>query len=176
MMNQFEKARLEYKPEQIKYLLVAETPPKSDSKRFFYFEDVTKQDSLFIETMKHLYPRQTEDLETKEIRRRKEEFLRRFQSDGFYLIDSLEEPFEERHSTRKKTKLISEGQTKLLRKIQLLLTPETKIILIAVPVYHANHRFLLDNGIPVLNEEPIDFPGSGGQIKFKTKMGRILNL
>ena len=70
-MNRFETARQKYRPSQIDYLLVAETPPNSDSNRFFYFENVDKQDSLFLETMKLLYPNETKFVETKEIRRRK---------------------------------------------------------------------------------------------------------
>jgi len=50
MTNPFQLAREKYKPEKIVYLLVAETPPRLDSNRFFYFEDVRNQDSLFLET------------------------------------------------------------------------------------------------------------------------------
>lgn len=35
-MDKFENARKKYKPEVIKYLLVAETPSKADPDRFFY--------------------------------------------------------------------------------------------------------------------------------------------
>ncbi len=73
-MNQFEKARLKYKPKQIKYLLIAETPPKLDSDRFFYFENVDRQDSLFLETMKLLYLDRAENIDTKTIRKNKKTF------------------------------------------------------------------------------------------------------
>ncbi|MBG47234.1 MAG: hypothetical protein CML05_02975 [Pseudozobellia sp.] len=72
-MNRFEIARHKYRPEKIRFLLVAETPPKSDSNRFFYFENVDKQDSLFIETMKLLYPNETEFVETKKNKTGKKE-------------------------------------------------------------------------------------------------------
>lgn len=175
-MNEFDRTREKYKPTTIKYLLVAETPPKQDSNRFFYFEHVPKQDSLFLETMKLLYPEQTSGVKTKDIRRNKETFLRRFQSDGFFLIDSLDEPFENRYSTNQKIRLLKAGQNQLLNKILSLKSDETKVILIASPVFHANYQYLLDNGIQVLNIESIDFPGSGGQKKFREKMGNILNL
>jgi len=174
-MNQFDKAREKYKPYHIQYLLVAETPPKKDSKRFFYFEHVHEQDSLFLETMKLLYPEQTSGVKTKDIRQNKETFLRRFQADGFFLIDSLDEPFEKSYSTKQKTKLVREGQSKLLEKILILVSDGTKVILIAAPVYYANCQFLVDNGIQVMNTESIDFPGSGGQKKFREKMGSTLN-
>jgi hypothetical protein len=173
-MNRFETARQKYKPQKIEYLLVAETPPKSDSNRFFYFENVDKQDSLFLETMKLLYPSETEFAETKEIRRRKKYFLNKFSSDGFYLIDSLDEPFEERYSSTKKIRLIKLEQDKLLEKIKNLFSENIKVILIASPVYKANFDFLKSHGIPVINKESIDFPGSGGQKKYREKMKRIL--
>ena len=70
-MDKFEAARTKYKPETIKYLFVAETPPKTNSERFFYFENVMEQDSLFLETMKVLYPDLIENREIKEIRKNK---------------------------------------------------------------------------------------------------------
>jgi hypothetical protein len=173
-MSRFEIARQKYKPNTIKYLLVAETPPKSDSNRFFYFEKVDKQDSLFLETMKVLYPVDTQFVETKEIRRRKSEFLNKFKEDGFYLVDSLDKPFEKRYSTTEKIGLIKAGQNRLLEKIRNLLSENTKVILIASPVYKANFEFLKNQRIPVINTEPIDFPGSGGQKKFREKIKRII--
>mgnify|MGYP001281546253 CR=1 FL=1 len=173
-MNRFETARQKYRPSQIDYLLVAETPPNSDSNRFFYFENVDKQDSLFLETMKLLYPNETKFVETKEIRRRKKEFLNKFSSDGFYLIDSLDKPFEKRYGSNEKARLIKQGQNELLEKIKNLLSKNTKVVLIASPVYKANYEFLKSQGIPVINKESIDFPGSGGQKKYKEKMKRIL--
>jgi ABC-type transport system substrate-binding protein len=173
-MNQFEKARQKFKPNKIKYLLIAETPPKLGSDRFFYFENVEKQDSLFLETMKLLYPSETKLLKPKEIRKRKKEFLEKFKNDGFYLIDSLDQPFDNNYSTSQKVKLIKNGQQALAEKIQNLLYEQTKVILIAVPVFKANFQFLNNQKIPIINEEAIDFPGSGGQKKYREKMNRIL--
>jgi hypothetical protein len=173
-MDKFENARQKYKPKEIKYLLVAETPPKFDSDRFFYFEKVDKQDSLFLETMKLLYPDETKHAETKTIRKRKKEFLEKFRDDGFYLIDSLDRPFEKKLNTRQKVKLIRNGQTQLLKNIRELLSEVTQVILIAVPVFKANYDFLKEHGIQIINKEPVDFPGSGGQKKYKVKMKIIL--
>ncbi len=156
-------------------MLVAETPPKSDSNRFFYFEIVDKQDSLFLETMKLFYPEDTNSIGTKEIRKRKKEFLSKFRFDGFYLIDSLNDPFEKRYRSSEKVKLIKLGQVQLLQRIKNLLSPNTKVILITSPVFKANNEFLKSHGVPVINIESIDFPGSGGQKKFREKMKRILN-
>jgi len=175
-MNKFNQARLKYKPKKIEYLLVAETPPQINSNRFFYFENVYKQDSLFLETMKFLYPYDTQYIDTKIIRSMKKSFLEKFKQDGFYLIDSLDKPFERKYSTMQKVKLLINGQDQLLSKIKGLLSMDTKVILIAAPVYKANFNFLTENGIPVINKELIDFPGSGGQKKYRQKMKSIINI
>lgn len=174
-MNNFEKARLKYKTSTIKYLLIAETPPKSDFNRFFYFENVKDQDSLFLETMKVLYPEKTKNVVTKTIRKDRKEFLERFKNDGFYLIDSLEFPFEEDYTPSQKVKLIITGQNDLLEKIRKQCTKTTKVILIAATFYKANDKFLRTNGVNIINQESIDFPGSGGQRKYREKMKRILS-
>lgn len=140
-MNRFELARQKYKPQKISYLLIAETPLKFDSNRFFYFENVDKQDSLFIQTMKVLYPNETLNIKIKEIRENKKYFLKKFKKDGFYLIDFLDTPLEKKYSSSQKIKLIKGGQFELLKNIKILMNNETKVILIAAPVYSANYFF-----------------------------------
>lgn len=169
-MNKFERARLKYKPEIIKYLLIAEAPPKSESNRFFYFENVPTQDSLFLETMKVLYPMECWEMNTREIRMKKAQFLMNFKNDGFYLIDSLDTPFEHRFSQSAKVKHIENGQAVLLSKINSIIDRLTKVILISAPVFKANFSFLKRNKINVINRDLIEFPGSGGQAKFRKKM------
>jgi hypothetical protein len=175
-MTSYDLARFKYKPRSINFLLVAETPPKTNSSRFFYFENVMEQDSLFIETMKVLYPSIITNMEIKELRKKKKKFLEKFQNDGFYLIDSLEIPFEIKYSSSQKVKLIRAGQTSLLNRIKDLITLETKVILLSSTVYKANFKYLTQNGINVINEELIDFPASGGQAKYREKMAKVLNL
>ena len=173
-MDRFEIARKKYKPYSIRYLLIAETPPKSNSDRFFYFENVTVQDSLFLETMKVLYPKEISQLTTKEIRRKKAIFLVKFKEDGFYLIDSLEKPFDYKYSPSQKVKFIQNGHVNLLSRINSTINKNTKVILISSTVFKADFQFLKQNKINVINKEMIDFPGSGGQIKFRNKMSEIL--
>lgn len=173
-MNHFEIARLSYKPDRIKYLLVAEAPPKANSNRFFYFEEVLEQDSLFLETMKVLYPTETLIVPTIVIRLKKKDFLERFKKDGFYLIDSLIDPFEEDLSPTQKIQRIRQGQQELLKTINSLVNKKTQVILVSATVHKANYEFLKDSGVNVVNEELIDFPGSGGQKKYREKMTTLL--
>lgn len=175
-IEKFEKARLKYKPDNIKYLLIAEAPPKLGSDRFFYFEDVKVQDSLFLETMKVLYPSETRDIEIKEIRKNKSELLNKFKTGGFYLIDALDKPFEEKYSSSKKVKLIKAGQIILLSKIKTLVNKDTKVILISAPVFNANYIYLRSNDVNIIQNELVDFPGSGGQKRFREIMKKLIPL
>ena len=173
-MNNIEAARLKYKPEHIKCLLISETPPKPDSRRFFYYESVDIQDHLFLETMKALYPKKTENMDTKAMRDKKQMFLEKLKNDGFYLIDALDEPFDTSYSNSQKLKLFKAGQKGLLDKITSLIGKETGVILISAPVYYANNTYLKQNGVNILNTESIDFPGSGKQDRFREKMSEII--
>ena len=165
---------MENSSKKIKYLLIAETPPKSNSNRYFYYENVKEKDSLFLETMKVLYPEFVSDKSIKEIRLNKKLLLEKFKKDGFYLIDALEKPFEEKYNSTKKIKLIKQGQENLLKRINELITPETIVILISATVFRANYDFLRSNNIKIANNELIDFPGSGGQKKYREKLKKWL--
>ena len=58
MEDDFESARGDFRPKPINILFVAEAPPSLGSRRFFYFLKVERGDSLFLEMMKVLYPRE----------------------------------------------------------------------------------------------------------------------
>ncbi len=171
MANKFEIARRKYKPKDIKYLLIAEAPPDESSDRFFYFEDVKEKDSLFLETMKVLYPGNYTD--PKIVRKKKKQFLNKLKEDGFYLIDSTDQPmpnFKRHH----KIKLIKDALPSLIEKVKNLANEDTKIILISSTVYEVCNGLLIKENVNVINEEMIDFPGTGRQIKFREKMTRLL--
>lgn len=166
--EEYKKARLKYKPDRIKVIFVAEAPPDYSKDRYFYFEKVKDKDSLFLEIMKVLYP----GFNAKEMRIKKGLLLSKFKDDGYYLIDSVEEPFVMPCSSNSKKKQIEEKRSFLLQRLINLLgsNPEAKVILIAVPVYNALFDFLIKNNIPVINTTKLYFPGSGGQKQFRKEL------
>ena len=170
MKRNFELARQKYKPEVIKFLLIAEAPPKVESKRFFYFEDVKNGDSLFLETMKVLYL--NDCLDIKDVRRRKSEFLEKFKNDGFYLIDASDKPIEDTRLTKKR-KQIKDSIPSLIKKIESLISEDTKIILISSTVYEVCCNRLKAEGFNVINECAIPFPISW-QKEFRRKLFTLL--
>ncbi len=170
--EKFELARERYKPDRIKYLLVAEAPPPEDSNRFFYYLDVDRGDSLFLETMKVLYPT---GYDTRTVRNKKAIYLERFRADGFYLIDATDIPMPN-YSRAQKRKQFRTSLPELIEKIGLLSNKKVKIILISAPVYQECYEPLMMKGFNVINTEMIDFPGSGGQNKFRNKMRKVLGI
>ena len=164
----FDAARAQYRPPQINILFVAESPPRAGSNRFFYFENVERGDSLFVEMMKALYPLDVPP--TPLLRRRKAEFLTRFQSDGYYLIDASPTPIGD----RTKKQAIKEGLPSLAAAIRELSDEATRVVLLTATVYEVALPYLKARDIQVANSEMINFPGSGQQHEFHRKLAAIL--
>jgi len=187
-INKIKEARKKYLPDKIKCLFIAEAPP-SASDRFFYFEDVGEQDSLYLEMMKVLFKEKPAESEgdnpyhflfdmgpsVTELRNNKETYLKKFKDAGYYLIDNIDFPMPYQHSRTKDKISFLEGQKdKLYNKIKNLIDNKTPIVLISVPVYQANAGNLSYYGFNIIHNEPISFPGSGRQKKFREKMENIV--
>jgi hypothetical protein len=169
----FEVARKQFRPDHIKALLIAEAPPSKKSQRFFYFIDVPRGDTLFLETMKVLYPK--EFCSAQHARLHKKEFLRRFMNDGFYLIDACKFPMPTDASFGEKKRAIKENLPflrKALKGISKLCDSRTKVILISKSVYVACSSELAS--LNVINDRMIDSPASGRQRHFRRKLGSLL--
>ncbi len=168
LADRYAAARNRYRPEDLRVLLIGEAPP-CDLDRYFYFENVPRQDSLFLEIMGVLYPEQkAQYLASKRDPDRKAALLEQFQSDGFWLLDLAEVPHEV-------TGLPPEASLpSLLERVQAAADPErTRIILIKANVYDCCYPVLRDGGYRVSSER-IPFPGSGQQAVFRKKFGAAL--
>jgi len=148
-----------YSPRIVRVLFVAEAPPCSRD-RYFYFEQVTQGDWLWIALMKALYP--SEWGETKYERLRKTKWLQKFADSGFKLIDAVKTPIT--GSARTRTHLIAENAPNLIGQIKNI-NPE-KIVLIKKTVHDALFDRIRNAGISVANEDALPFPCSGQQIHF----------
>jgi hypothetical protein len=129
LKTQLETARLKYRPDNLKYLLIAEAPPDS-VERFFYYDDVREHDYLFLGVAQALYPELKDKfLASKRSSVIKNEILRKFQADGFYLLDLSELPLSQL------TDDLSFQLVTLIEKVKNVADEQTKIILIKVNVY-----------------------------------------
>jgi hypothetical protein len=89
-------AAANYKPDRVRLLLVAEAPPNSEE-RYFYFEDVREQDSLFRYVCKVLFGT-TPDGASKSY------LLGKLKDEEVFLIDLMEDPV----GPRKHSEFVSE--------------------------------------------------------------------
>ena len=178
----FAKASRKYLPAPVKVLFIAEAPPAYRFERFFYFEQVSEADTLFLEMMKVLYPIDTgfvpsrkSEFQAKIVRQRKVAFLEKFRQDGFYLIDASDEPMPEDADTTTKKKIIRGSLSEVRRKARKLCRAgEVPVVLIGGPTYLVCADPLREDGLQVLNEEMINHPAQGGQQLFRLKLGRII--
>ena len=165
-------------PEFIKVLFVAEAPPSIQSHRFFYFTDLSAFDTLFLEMMKVLYPKETgfsESLSsflpgysTSRMRSHKAEFLQRFRLDGFYLIDASARPMPARATSQIKTRYLQEEVPGLLRRLRSLRVDEaTPIILIGALTFGVCAPKLRKEGFHIVHDAAINHPARGGQRLFR---------
>lgn len=174
--NLIDSARLKYRPQQIKVLFVAEAPPEN-TERFFYYERITEKDYLFINLVRVLYPEFNDNNggSLQEIRKHKPEILKRFQQDGFYLIDALPGPISLKLSSSERARLIRQNKHNTLNEIKRNLSPNTKAVLIKATVYDALFNFLTESNILVINgDNKVPFPSRGHADEFRAKLDLIL--
>ena len=151
-----ESAAARYKPEQVKLLLVAEAPPDS-LERYFYFPEVSVHDPLFRYVAKEL-------LGIGATRWNKPDLLARLQERGVFLIDLCLDPVPDKRT-------LGACVPDLIDRISAL-TPE-HVILIKVTVYDAAYVRLQSAALPVVNER-IPFPSTGQQRRFEEAFRRAL--
>ena len=162
-------ARNKYKPNNINVLIIAEAPPCALD-RFFYFEEVKTQDSLFLEIMGILYPKEKQRyLSSGRDPSMKRNLLETFKLDGYWLLDLSEIP------TSVSNNSLESCVPSLVSKLEKHIDKNTPIILIKSNVYDICYEALKAKGYRVINER-LPFPGSGQQKVFREKFARALGL
>jgi len=161
-------ARAKYKPSQLVTLFVSEAPPDSPE-RFFYFDDVARKDGPYIYLFHALYGPRNYTPDSDALRLHKAANPRRFQADGFFLIDALDEvPSAELASSRKR-RIRSRAPVKVAE-IEALLrelgTPATRVVLIKANVFDGLSATTVAAGLPLAHGSKIPFPGPGNQRDF----------
>ena len=175
--SSYESVRLRYKPVAIAVLLIAESPPPSpemqSSRQFYYTDRIRKDDRLFINTVKALYPETTNTSEV-ELEEAKESWLNRFKNDGFYMIEALEESQVHEVSKSRRKQRIRSAVPKLIERVRRLTEASTKIILIKSNVFEEAAEPLRDAGFTVLNRELLDYPGHFNQKAYREKLAQYI--
>ena len=182
--ERFAEAARRYLPKQLRVLFIAEAPPAFKVNRLFYFLDLTDGDTLFLEMMKVLYPlevgfirdRFQPGTSVKQIRQRKPELLRKFQEDGYHLIDAYEQPMPDGADTAAKTRLMRSTLPVLLTRVrQFVGQKDVPIVLIGGITYSVCAEALRRDGRNVANDAMINHPARGGQVLFRSKLETVLS-
>lgn len=175
-MNEYEEIRKQYKPERIKWLLIAESPPPppefGGSRHFYRATPPRDDDRLFSHTMRALYE-DAAALSESDLQSKKEQWLKRFCTDGCYMIEALEE--SQVHSVTKKERQakLKQAIPRLLERVGELAEVDTKIILIKSNPFDVMAEPLRDGGFTVLNEKLVDYPGIYNVTAYEQKLRHL---
>jgi hypothetical protein len=151
-------AAAKYRPNKIKLLLIAEAPPCTPG-RYFYFEHVDQHDWLFRYVWEGL-------MGDKPDRSSKAEHLAALRDAGVYMIDLHEETISQPSLADLRPHVSG-----LLDRCRAL--KPRHIALIKSSVYDAAFEPLRAAGLPVIDER-IPFPASGQQKKFLDSFRRAV--
>jgi len=170
LKSNLENAQQKYKPKKVKYLLVAEAPPDSLD-RFFFFENVRQHDYLFLGIAQALYPELKEKfLSSGRSSEIKKMILKKFSKDGIYLLDLSDLPLSLLNDS------LESQLPNLLKKITHIAEDDTKIILIKATIYDKVFLRLQAASFTDVINVRIPFPGQGGQRHFQIEFNRALVL
>lgn len=176
-MNSYDDVRRLYRPKHIKMLLIAESPPPppdvQSSRQFYYTDRIRKDDRLFINTIRALYP-EALDISEAEIEAKKETWLHRFQQDGWYMIEALEESQEHEVTKKQRQQRIGDCAPRLIERVRELASPDTGIILIKSNVFEVAAEPLRQAGFTVLNTGLVDYPGRYNQRAYREKLAKLV--
>jgi len=175
-MATYDETRQHYRPARIKVVLIAESPPPSadvqSSRHFYRADQIRKDDRLFTNTIKALYKEATDQTEP-QIQQAKEQWLRRFQADGWYMIEALETSQQHAVTKQQRQDKIRESLPRLIARVQELADKNTKLILIKSNVFEVAAQPLRQAGFTVLNKELLDYPGRFNQPAYREKLSRF---
>jgi hypothetical protein len=172
----FELARRPFKPQPVKLLFITEQPQPVEQHRFFYFEQVRRGDSMFLELMKVLFPEEVAVFEsTKALRAEKAYFLNRFKEEGYYLLNASEIPQPNTTQTTRR-KALQANLPLLLNYLEQIISTDTPIILISATTHEACYQPLTKAGYKAINEHLLPYPNSGQQINFRRQLRNQLRM
>ena len=176
-MSDYDTTRAAYKPDQIKVLMIAESQPPAagvpSSRQFYRTDSIYREDRLFTNTMRALFPDAAEVPEA-DLKKNKKEWLTRFQEAGWYMIEALETSLAHEVTKEERQELIRTHLPSLLSRVKELAGPSTKIILIKSNVFEVAAKPLREAGYRVVNHELLDYPGRFNQKAYREKLSAMI--
>ena len=146
----------------IRILWIAESPPASGG--YFYFEEASSTNFLFVETMRALNWWRVDQVMKEGYD--KKSLLMRFQKAGYFLVDLVQRPINNVPDSVRDA-AIQAGISRLALELKSL--DPRNIIVVKAPLYGLLLNAL--RGTPysdrLLNRGPIPFPNNGHQPKYR---------
>jgi hypothetical protein len=176
-MSNYDAEREKYKPKKITTLFIAESQPPAaavaSSRQFYRTDVIYREDRLFTNTMRALYPAAVELAES-DLKLQKKVWLEKFKHDGFYMIEALETSLAHEVTKEQRQELIWAALPRLLERIKELHAQDAQIILIKSNVFEVAAEPLRKAGLTVLNTQLLDYPGRFNQKAYREKLIKIL--
>mgnify|MGYP000901903779 FL=1 len=176
-VSEYEKLRRNYKPDKIRYLLIAESPPpppEFEGSRHFYRTDRPRRDDrLFLNTVRAIYSGAL-NLSDDQLEQDKENWLERLKQDGFYMTESLEESVKKVVKKPERQERIKKALPRLISRVEELADEDTKIVLIKSNVFEVACEPLEEAGFNVLNKALVDYPGFWNQKAYREKLSDLI--
>lgn len=148
----YERLREQYRPQRLRVLLIAESPPDPGSGhlRFFYAPRLAI-DNLYRSVALAIYGESVRPLLADKPR-----VLRRLTADGFWLIDAVDTPVNKLRPSERAV-AIRKSLPDLLERCRVL-APERGVITCKKNIYDEVAPTLRAAGVAVLNTRPLPFP------------------
>jgi hypothetical protein len=168
-VESFRAARDQYRPNKVKLLWIAESPPTSGS--YFYFPKTNGKDHLFRETMRAVGMWPSKVVMKKGVDKRP--LLQSFRSKGFFLIDTCSHPVD-KLKDRERKRAILEGTSGVVELVSKL--NPNGIIIVKSNIYDPVKRALESSGFAgkILNQKALPFPSHGRQQSYRKGISDIL--
>ncbi len=161
--------RQQYQPDNIKLVIIAESPPVGDERRLYFYDPTGKPtEPLFAALMQQIgFSPTTKD---------KKEGLHRFKEKGWMLVDATYQQVN-KLKPAERNEIIRNDYSKLHADLKKLIADRpVPVILIKVNVYQILKPKLEEQGFNVINGYiAIPFPSHGQQKKFAEKFSAVLN-
>ncbi len=148
---------------------MAESPPESSDEevRFFYNPRQERWDHMYRSIMKAVF------LDFEYRPGEKDEWLRRFKQQGYYMIDATDSPVNRLAPGERRAVLNAAVKAKLAE-IATLVSRKTPIILVKKNVFLAFNGPLLQAGFNVIHSSSLPFPSHSHQARFVEACRRSL--
>ena len=162
-------------PAAPKVVFITEAPPPIDSGRYFYRPFVPKGDSLFLETIKILFPEEVDTFDTvKQLRKEKPYFLGRLRDEGYLLTHASMIPMPGTTTAQRRNLYLAALPALIAHLFKLGVKPKTPIFIISAVVYEAIAAQLRGTGFNLPQPRSIEYPNSGQQANFRKRLQPLL--